>query len=234
MAPSSFGKEKSSSLDKGRLWFLLPTALRTPRSRIGSRSGTARMDAERNLAVPPAPAALATVAGLAAPVAAFSAADLDPAAAPAELSVVVDPAPAVRMCSVAGLAAPAAALSAADHVPVAAGLSAAADPAPAAPSAVLSCCACLLACWTQHGLSCGCQLSGGGVKEQKKNHKQKVGKPSARLAVPGTPGRCPGKNTLFRQFFFSKQQEIPWTPGGRPLFVPQVSQGHPAGVLGIF
>ena len=43
--------------------------------------------------------------------------------------------------------------------------------------------------------------------------------PSGAPGVPGTPGQCPGKNAVFCQFFYGKQQEIPWTPAGRPLFV---------------
>ena len=38
---------------------------------------------------------------------------------------------------------------------------------------------------------------------------------------------CPGKNALFCVFFYSKHQEIPGTPAGRPLFVPPGVPGTP-------
>ena len=40
--------------------------------------------------------------------------------------------------------------------------------------------------------------------------------------MPGTPGRSPGKIALFCQCFYTKLQDMPGTPAGRPgvLFVP--------------
>ena len=45
--------------------------------------------------------------------------------------------------------------------------------------------------------------------------------------------RCPGKNAIFCQFFYSKQQEVPGTPAGRPLFVAPGGPGTP-GVPTVF
>ena len=64
---------------------------------------------------------------------------------------------------------------------------------------------------------------------------QNIWNPPGRPGVPGTPGRCPGKDAFFCQSFYVEQQEIPWSPAGRPFFLShRVSQGHLAGVPRFF